>query len=58
MSIHYPVDSVATMNFGQGFLCNCGRTIVGEVRVKYHFEKSYKEVRDELYARRESAKAK
>lgn len=57
MSLHYPVDRVSTLNFGTGFLCNCGRTVVGEARVGDHFGKPYKQVWEDLYARRESTQA-
>ena len=56
-NLHYPVDRCTTMNFGRGFLCNCGRTIVGGNRVQDHFGKPREELEEELNARREPAQA-
>jgi len=55
MQQHYPVDRCTTMNFGRGFLCNCGRTVVGTNRLQEHFGKSLEELEADLNARRESA---
>lgn len=45
---HYPIDRVSTLNFGRGFLCNCGRTIVGESRVLYHFGEPFDKLEEKF----------
>ena len=54
MSIHYPVDRCTTLYMAQGFLCNCGRTIIGTYAVNAHFGKSYEEIERELEERKEA----
>jgi hypothetical protein len=38
MQRHEPVDNVVSLrSFSSGFLCSCGRTILGKNDVKEHF---------------------
>lgn len=38
---HKPVDRCATLRYSKGFLCSCGRTILGSDAIRDHFGKEY-----------------